>query len=139
MRRSVDRALWAGAAMALAVALVPTVNAFAAGSATATFTATSDWGTGHEVRVPVTNGSASTVNTWQLDFDLPAGTNITGFWDADVTHTGTHWTAVKKSWAGPLAPGASFSWGYDASGPFKGPQNCTVNGGACGGGSTPTT
>jgi chitinase len=56
-----------------------------------------------------------------------------------VTHSGTHWTAVKKSWAGPLAPGASFSWGYDASGPFRAPTACTVNGNSCAGGTTPTT
>jgi chitinase len=119
--------------------LVSTVNANAAGTVTATFVATSDWGTGHEVRVTVTNGTSAAVNTWQIDFDLPSGTNITGFWDADVTHTGTHWTAVKKSWAGPLAPGASFSWGYDASGPFRAPTTCVVNGSTCAGGTTPTT
>jgi len=115
------------------------VNANAAGTVTATFVATSDWGTGHEVRVTVTNGTSAAVNTWQIDFDLPSGTNITGFWDADVTHTGTRWTAVKKSWAGPLAPGASFSWGYDASGAFRAPTTCVVNGNSCAGGTTPTT
>src|SRR5262245_12291856 len=139
MRRSLRRALWAGAIVAVAAGLVPAVSAFAAGSLTATFVATSDWGTGHEVKVTLTNGTSASIATWQLDFDLPSGTNITGFWDADVTHTGTHWTAVKKSWAGPLAPGAPFSWGYDASGPFRGPQNCTVNGGSCSGGGTPPT
>ncbi len=139
MRRSVRRASIAGAAAVLAIALVPAVNAFAAGSVTATFTATSDWGTGHEVRVTVTNGSDATVNTWQIAFDLPAGTTISSFWDADVTSSGTRYTATKKSWAGPLAPGASFNWGYIATGAAKAPQNCTINGGACGGGTTPTT
>jgi chitinase len=144
MRQAPRRALRAGAIVAVAASLVAavlvsTVNANAAGTVTATFVATSDWGTGHEVRVTVTNGTSAAVNTWQIDFDLPSGTNITGFWDADVTHTGTHWTAVKKSWAGPLAPGASFSWGYDASGPFRAPTTCVVNGSTCAGGTTPTT
>jgi len=81
MRQAPRRALRAGAiavaASLVAVVLVTTVNANAAGTVTATFVATSDWGTGHEVRVTVTNGTSAAVNTWQIDFDLPSGTNIT--------------------------------------------------------------
>jgi chitinase len=141
MKRSLRRALWAGAAVALAVAAVPVTAALGAGSVTTTFAAASDWGTGHEAKVTVTNGSDASVGTWRIEFDLPAGTTISSFWDADVTSSGNHYVAVKKSWAGALAPGASFSWGYNATGGFKAPANCTVNGASCGGGGTtpPTT
>ncbi|SCL37594.1 chitinase family 18 [Micromonospora rhizosphaerae] len=137
MKRSLRRALWAGAVVALAVAAVPMATASAAGSVTATFTKVQDWGTGHETKVTVTNGTSASVDTWRIEFDLPSGTTISTFWDADVTSSGNHYVAVKKSWAGPLAPGASFSWGYNGTGPYAAPLNCTVNGGSCSGDGTP--
>ncbi|SBT48407.1 glycosyl hydrolase family 18 protein [Micromonospora narathiwatensis] len=138
MKRSLRQALWAtGAVFALAIAAVPVATASAAGSVTATFAKVQDWGTGHETKVTVTNGTGASVDTWRLEFDLPAGTTISTFWDADVTSSGNHYVAVKKSWAGPLAPGASFSWGYNGTGAYKGPLNCTVNGASCSGGGTP--
>ncbi|KAB1914906.1 cellulose binding domain-containing protein, partial [Micromonospora sp. AMSO31t] len=140
MKRSLRRALWAtGAVVALAVAAVPMATASAAGSVTATFTKVQDWGTGHEARVTVTNGTSASVATWRVEFDLPAGTTISSSWDADVTSSGNHYVAVKKSWAGPLAPGASFSWGYNGVGAYKAPLTCTVNGASCSGGGTPPT
>ncbi|KAB1914390.1 chitinase [Micromonospora noduli] len=139
MKRSLRRALWAGAVVAVTVAAVPVTTAFGAGTVTTTFTKAQDWGTGHETRVTVTNGSSATVTTWRIEFDLPSGTTISSAWDADVTSSGNHYVAVKKSWAGGIAPGASFSWGYNGSGAYKAPLNCTINGAACGGGTTPPT
>ncbi|MEU5905596.1 glycosyl hydrolase family 18 protein [Micromonospora sp. NPDC047527] len=138
MKRSLRRALWAGAVVAVTVAAVPMTTAFGAGTVTTTFTKVQDWGTGHETRVTVTNGSSASVSTWRIEFDLPSGTTISSAWDADVTSSGNHYVAVKKSWAGALAPGASFNWGYNGAGAYKAPLNCTINGAPCGGG-TPTT
>ncbi|BCB78878.1 hypothetical protein Pflav_052880 [Phytohabitans flavus] len=123
----------------MAVAAIPVASAFGAGSVTTQFTATSDWGTGHEVRVTVANGSDASVATWRIEFDLPAGTTISSFWDADVTRTNNHYVATKKSWAGAIPPGGSQTWGYVGTGAFRAPLNCTINGASCGGGTTPTT
>ena len=142
MKRSLRRAFWAGAVVAVAVAAVPITSAFGAGTVTTTFAAASDWGTGHEGRVTITNGSSASLPTWRIEFDLPSGTSIGSFWDADVTSSGNHYVATKKSWAGALAPGASFSWGYNGTGPYRAPLNCTINGASCGGGGVtppPTT
>ncbi|MFC5922525.1 glycosyl hydrolase family 18 protein [Micromonospora vulcania] len=139
MKRSLRRALWAGAVVAVTLTAVPMATAFGAGSVTATFAKVQDWGTGHEAKVTVTNGSTASVSTWRIEFDLPSGTTISSAWDADVTSSGNHYVAVKKSWAGALAPGASFSWGYNGAGPYAAPLNCTVNGAACGGGTPPPT
>jgi chitinase len=139
MKRSLRRALWVGAVVAVTAAAVPVTSAFGAGSVTATFAKAQDWGTGHETRVTVTNGTSASVSTWRIEFDLPAGTTISSSWDADVTSSGNHYVAVKKSWAGPLAPGATFSWGYNGTGAYKAPLNCTINGAPCGGGTPPTT
>ncbi|MEV6814701.1 glycosyl hydrolase family 18 protein [Micromonospora sp. NPDC051296] len=139
MKRSLRRALWVGAVVAVTVATVPMASAFGAGSVTTSFTRVQDWGTGHETRVTITNGSDASVSTWRIEFDLPSGTSISSFWDADVTRTGNRVVAVKKSWAGALAPGASFSWGYNGTGGYVAPQNCTINGASCGGGTPPPT
>ncbi|KXK60424.1 chitinase [Micromonospora rosaria] len=139
MKRSLRRALWVGAVVAVTVATVPMAAASGAGSVTATFVRAQDWGTGHETKVTITNGSSSTVATWRIEFDLPAGTSISSSWDADVTSSGNRHVAVKKSWAGSLAPGASFSWGYNGTGAYRAPTSCTINGVSCAGGTTPTT
>ncbi|MGK5519004.1 cellulose binding domain-containing protein, partial [Micromonospora sp. URMC 107] len=139
MKRSLRRALWVGAVMAVTAATVPMASAFGAGSVTAGFAKAQDWGTGHETRVTITNGTSAPVSTWRIEFDLPSGTSISSSWDADVTRTGDHYVAVKKSWAGPIAAGAAFSWGYNGTGPYKAPLNCTINGAPCGGGTPPPT
>jgi chitinase len=142
LKKSLRRGLLAGAGVvvvAASAAVVPLFSASAAGSVTATFTAASDWGSGHQGNVTVTNGSDAAVNTWTIVFTLPAGTSISSSWDADVTKNGNTYTAVKKSWAGPLGPGATFGWGYIGTGAFKAPTSCTVNGASCAGGSTPPT
>ncbi|MEJ3746815.1 glycosyl hydrolase family 18 protein [Actinomycetes bacterium KLBMP 9797] len=139
MRKWIRGGLVAAVALTTVLALQPALRAFGAGSVTVTFASTSDWGTGHEVRVTVTNGTDAPVSTWRVEFDLPAGTAISSSWDADVVRTGNHYVATKKSWAGALAPGAGQSWGYVGSGAFRAPTGCTVNGAACGGGPAPTT
>jgi chitinase len=139
MRRSIRRTLIGSVAVATVLALQPALAALGAGSVTATFAVSSDWGTGHEAKVTVSNGTTAAVSTWRIEFDLPAGTAISSFWDADVVRTGDHYVATKKSWMGDLAPGAAQTWGYIGTGPFRAPVNCTVNGGSCGGGGTPPT
>ncbi|WP_421734926.1 glycosyl hydrolase family 18 protein [Cellulomonas sp.] len=130
------------AVITLLAALVASQPAFAAGSIGATFTSAGDWGTGHQVNVKVTNSGTTVVNGWTIEFDLPAGDTISSSWDADVTRSGNHYTAKNKTWAPTLAPGASLTWGYVATGPFKSPATCSINGVACTGGtptSTPTS
>lgn len=125
------------------LATVPATSAAAAGSLTATFTSAGDWGSGHQVDVKVTNGTGSAVPSWTIEFDLPAGATISSAWDIDLTRSGTnHYKAVMKSWAGPLAAGASQTWGYIAAGAHKSPSTCAINGASCGGGTVtppPTT
>ncbi|SNX64064.1 chitinase (glycosyl hydrolase family 18) [Streptomyces sp. TLI_55] len=107
----------------------------AATSATATFAKTQDWGTGFEGKWTVKNTGDTTLSSWTVEWDYPSGTSVTSAWDADVTSSGTHWTAKNKSWNGTLAPGASVSFGFNGAGPGS-PANCKLNGGSCDGGTT---
>ncbi|MGC4863193.1 chitinase [Micromonospora sp. DT68] len=111
--------------------------AFAAGP-TASFVKTADWGAGWEGKYTITNGGSSTINGWNLVFDLPAGTTLGSYWDALLTSAGQRHTFTNRSWNGSIAPGASVSFGFLASGSGS-PTGCQLNGAPCGGGTPPTT
>ncbi|MGW6736061.1 glycosyl hydrolase family 18 protein [Streptomyces sp. NPDC055013] len=108
----------------------------AATSATATYAKTQDWGSGFEGKWTVKNTGTTALSSWTVEWDFPSGTSVTSAWDADVTSSGTHWTAKNKSWNGSLAPGASVTFGFNGSGAGS-PANCKLNGGSCDGGSVP--
>ncbi|MGW3662741.1 glycosyl hydrolase family 18 protein [Streptomyces sp. NPDC005141] len=107
----------------------------AATTATATYAKTQDWGTGFEGKWTVKNTGSTAISSWTIEWDFPSGTSVTSAWDADVTNSGTHWTAKNKSWNGSLAAGASVSFGFNGAGSGS-PSNCTLNGGSCDGGPT---
>ena len=132
-------AVLAALATAVAATLVLTSPALAAGL-TASFVKTADWGSGWEGKYTITNGGTSTINGWQVAFTLPSGTTLGSYWDATVSSSGQRHTFTNRSWNGTLAPGASASFGFLATGSGS-PTNCTLNGAPCGGGPTtpPTT
>ncbi|MGW2019955.1 glycosyl hydrolase family 18 protein [Streptomyces sp. NPDC001927] len=108
----------------------------AAAAATATYTKVQDWGTGFEGKWTVKNTGDTTLSSWQVEWDYPAGTAVTSAWDATVTSSGTHWTAKNVGWNGTLAPGASISFGFNGTGSGA-PSGCKVNGGSCDGTTQP--
>ncbi|MCZ7378670.1 chitinase [Micromonospora sp. WMMC250] len=111
--------------------------AYAAGP-TASFVKTADWGSGWEGKYTITNGGTSTITGWSLAFDLPSGTTLGSYWDALLTSAGQRHTFTNRSWNGAIAPGASVSFGFLASGSGS-PSGCQLNGASCGGGTPPTT
>ncbi|MBM0206368.1 cellulose binding domain-containing protein [Micromonospora sp. STR1s_5] len=130
--------------LSLVVALAATLGAawvalpaYAAG-ATASFVKTADWGSGWEGKYTITNGGSSTINGWTLAFDLPSGTTLGSYWDALLSSSGQRHTFTNRSWNGTIAPGASVSVGFLASGSGS-PGGCQLNGASCGGGTPPTT
>ncbi|MFF7241589.1 glycosyl hydrolase family 18 protein [Streptomyces collinus] len=108
----------------------------AATDATASFAKTSDWGTGFGGQWTIKNTGTSSISSWTVEWDFPSGTSVTSAWDADVTNSGTHWTAKNKSYNGTLAPGASVSFGFNGAGPGS-PSNCKLNGDSCDGTTVP--
>ncbi|MCX5292953.1 MULTISPECIES: glycoside hydrolase family 18 chitinase [unclassified Streptomyces] len=108
----------------------------AAATATATYAKTQDWGTGFEGKWTVKNTGTTAVSSWTIEWDFPSGTSVTSAWDADVTSSGTHWTARNKSYNGSIAPGASVSFGFNGAGTGS-PANCKLNGDSCDGTTVP--
>ncbi|MYX98765.1 chitinase [Streptomyces sp. SID486] len=114
----------------------PQASATVSGGATASFTKTSDWGTGFGGQWTVKNTGTSSISSWTIEWDFPSGTSVTSAWDADVTGSGTHWTAKNKSYNGTIAPGAAVSFGFNGAGPGS-PSNCKLNGDSCDGTTVP--
>ncbi|MFG2884923.1 glycosyl hydrolase family 18 protein [Streptomyces sp. NPDC048297] len=110
--------------------------AHAATNATATYAKTQDWGTGFEGKWTVKNTGTTAISSWTIEWDFPSGTSVTSAWDADVTSSGTHWTARNKSYNGSIAPGATVSFGFNGAGSGS-PSNCSLNGGSCDGTTVP--
>src|SRR6476469_8070051 len=109
-----------------------TTPAQAAGSLTATLSYDSDWGSGYQAKYTITNGTAATVTSWKVEFDLPAGSTLGSYWDALMSQSGTHVTATNRTYNGTVAAGASTSFGFLVSGSGK-PANCKLNGASCAG------
>jgi chitinase len=120
----------------LAGAVALASPAQAAGSATATFTKTSDWGSGFGGQWTVKNTGTSSISSWTVEWDFPSGTKVASAWDATVTNSGDHWTAKNVGWNGTIAPGASVSFGFNGTGSGS-PSNCKLNGDSCDGATVP--
>ncbi|PVC73336.1 glycoside hydrolase family 18 chitinase [Streptomyces sp. CS081A] len=108
----------------------------AATSATATYTKTQDWGSGFGANWTIKNTGTTTLTSWTVEWDYPAGTSVTSAWDATVTNSANHWTAKNVGWNGTLAPGASISFGFNGSGSGA-PTGCKINGAPCDGSTVP--
>ncbi|AXK34717.1 chitinase [Streptomyces armeniacus] len=125
-------------ALALPVGLLVTLAspAQADEKASATFIKTSDWGTGFGGQWTVENTGTTTIDTWKLEWDFPAGTTVASHWNASIAKDGNHYTATPSSWNKSLAPGKSTTIGFNGSGPGE-PSNCKINGLPCDGSGEP--
>ncbi|MFC4906357.1 cellulose binding domain-containing protein [Actinomadura gamaensis] len=99
---------------------------------TAAFTKVSEWSGGYTGQFTVTNTGNAQLNGWTVGFDLPSGTSVGSYWDALLTRTGDHYEFKNREYNGTLAPGATATFGWVASGNGA-PQNCTLNGKSCAG------
>ncbi|WP_434739611.1 cellulase family glycosylhydrolase [Micromonospora sp. SH-82] len=120
--------------VAAVLALVGTlVTAPGAHAATAAFVKVQEWSGGYEARFTVRNDTPTTITSWRVEFDLPAGSTIGSHWEALLTSNGNRHTFTNRSWNATLTAGASTAFGFIVNGNGT-PTNCTVNGGSCAGG-----
>ncbi|MEU8460448.1 cellulose binding domain-containing protein [Streptomyces sp. NPDC029003] len=138
-RRTSGRTKVTGAIVAAAViggaafAFTGTAQATSVG---AVYTTSSSWSGGYTGQYVVTNNTAEAQTDWTLRFDLPAGTKIDSLWNGTHTVDGQHVTVRPASWNRTLAPGASVTVGFVASGSSGagapgGPTGCLIDGVKC--------
>jgi chitodextrinase len=88
------------------------------GACTATATTQGSWSNGYVIQpVTVTNTGSSARSGWTVTFTLPAGHTITGSWNANLSVSGSTFTARNLGHNGALAPNASATFGFQASRP----------------------
>ncbi|RLK24867.1 parallel beta helix pectate lyase-like protein [Micromonospora sp. M71_S20] len=122
---------------ATALAFAPTAHA-AAPELTAAFARTSVWSTGYGAQYLVTNRGDAASTGWVVEFDLPAGSEVSNSWSSVRTRTGQHYRFTDAGYNGNVAPGAAESFGFNVRGLGE-PLNCTVDGRPCAGSAPPTT
>jgi poly(hydroxyalkanoate) depolymerase family esterase len=91
------------------------------------------WNNGFTAAVTLANTGSSPVNTWSLAFTLPAGQVITSAWNATVSPSSGQVTARNVAYNATIAPGASASFGFQAThtGNTGAPAAFSLGGTAC--------
>jgi beta-glucosidase len=94
---------------------------------------TNDWNTGFTGTVSLTNTGTAAVSAWSLQWSYTAGQQITQAWSAKVTQAGTAVTATGETWSPSLAPGATVTFGFNATRAVSNPRPAAfaLNGRAC--------
>ncbi|MEW2619006.1 glycoside hydrolase family 11 protein [Streptomyces sp. NPDC048106] len=96
---------------------------------TATFSNTSDWGSGFTSSVAVKNNGSSSINGWTVKLTFPGNQTVTSLWNGSYTQSGNTVTVKNASSNGTIAAGASTTFGFNAnySGSNGAPTvSCTV-------------
>ena len=95
----------------------------------AQYRTTSDWGSGFNGEIVVTNPNNTPLDQWTLEFDFP--NSINNIWDAKIaSRSGNHYVVKSAGWNDSIAPGGTVSFGFGGSpGNVKnGPTNFVLKG-----------
>lgn len=79
---------------------------------TASYAVSSDWGSGFNAEVKVTNSGSTALSSWKVTWTWPGAQKVTSLWNASYTQTGSTVTATNASHNGAVAVGASASFGF---------------------------
>lgn len=121
-----------GSASATASPTAPATTSGAAGACSSRASLDNSWPQGYQAAITLTNTGSSTLSPWTATWTVPASVGLVNGWYATVTQNGRVITAEAPSWNLSLAPGASWSIGYIANGPWaSGPSRVTLNGVNC--------
>jgi endo-1,4-beta-xylanase len=122
---SVAPSIAPSAAPSIAPSVAPS-EAPAAAGVTCDYKVTSDWGSGWQAEITITNKSGKTLNGWTLTFDY--NSEVVNGWGADfVGQSGKTVTVKNPSWDANLANGQSVTVCFIANGSDKSaPTNVVV-------------
>ncbi|GAA2823132.1 cellulose binding domain-containing protein [Crossiella cryophila] len=118
--------------------LVVSAPAGAAANPTAAFAKDSSWAGGYQGKFTVGNTGDTAFTGWKVEFDLPSGSTVGSYWDAQQTATGTRYTFTNREYNGTLNPSGTTTFGFLVSGASE-PANCRINNAPCAGGAPVTT
>jgi Cellulose binding domain len=97
-----------------------------------TYTVDNSWSGGFVASVKLTNAGAAPLAGWTLTWTAAPGQGLVNGWNATVSQSASTVTARAPSWPQALGPGASWTVGYQGSGPASpAPSGFAVDGSAC--------
>ncbi|MFF7545278.1 cellulase family glycosylhydrolase [Streptomyces canus] len=79
---------------------------------TASYSVSSDWGSGFNAEVKVTNSGSTALSSWKVTWTWPGSQKVTSLWNASYTQTGSTVTATNASHNGAVAVGGSAGFGF---------------------------
>nr|AAB58579.1 chitinase [Bacillus thuringiensis serovar pakistani] len=90
-------------------------NATPDGNGTATFSVTSNWGSGYNFSIIIKNNGTTPIKKWKLEFDYSG--NLTQVWDSKISSkTNNHYVITNAGWNGEIPPGGSITIGGAGTG-----------------------
>ncbi|WP_338763271.1 cellulose binding domain-containing protein [Massilia sp. METH4] len=78
---------------------------------------TSDWGSGHNAAIRITNNGTATQNGWKVVWTYPDNSSVGTFWNAAVSGNPPTYSAVpNQSWNTAIPPAGTVEFGITVSG-----------------------
>lgn len=71
----------------------------------------SDWGTGYQLTVTLTNTGPNATSSWLASFSLPTGQAISSLWNGIQSISGQQVTVANPSWSGTIPSHGSTTFG----------------------------
>ncbi|MFG1885782.1 cellulose binding domain-containing protein [Micromonospora sp. NPDC049102] len=93
------------------------------GTCAATYRAVNSWPGGFQGEVTVTNSTGSTIDGWTVRLTLASGQGISSLWSGTNTGTSGDVTVRNAAYNGTLAPNASTTFGFTATGDGAAPPS----------------
>lgn len=111
----------------------PSSSPTPAAGCTASYKIANQWTGGFTANLTVTNTGTTAVSPWQVGWQFAAGQTVTQGWSAVFTQSGSTVTAANPGWSTSLAPGATYSFGFNGSWTSSNPVPAalTLNGKSC--------
>ena len=89
---------------------------------------TQSWTGGFTADATVRNTGSLATRSWRVSWTWPGGQQITNLWNANGTTSGSSQLATDAGFNGVIAPAASTTFGFQASGNAVAPAaSCTAN------------
>jgi len=82
---------------------------------TASYTISSDWGSGFNADVTVTDSGSAPINGWTVTWTFGGNQQVSSLWNAAYSQSGEKVTASNENYNGSLAAGGSTSFGFGAT------------------------
>ncbi|TGZ18185.1 endo-1,4-beta-xylanase [Streptomyces sp. S816] len=93
----------------------PTTPPPSGSGCSATFTNSSDWGSGFTGSVAVENNGSAAINGWTVKLTFPGNQTVSSLWNGSYTQSGNTVTVKNASNNGSLGAGAATSFGFNAN------------------------